>query len=156
MANTYTRIYIQIVFAVEGRQNVIRKEHRDEIYKYISGIIQKKGHKLIAINGMADHVHVLIGMKPDIALSDLVRDMKAYSSRFINRKDWMRGKFNWQEGFGAFSYSYSQLHTVANYIENQEEHHSRRTFRDEYLEMLKKFDVEYDTKYVFSWIENES
>lgn len=156
MANTYTRIYIHVVFAVEGRQNVIRKEHKDEIYKYISGIVQNKGHKLIAINGMADHVHVLIGMKPNIALSDLVRDMKSYSSKFINEKNWVMGRFSWQEGFGAFSYSYSQLHTVANYIENQEEHHSRRTFKDEYLEMLRKFDVEYDTKYVFKWVENES
>ena len=156
MANTYTKIYIHIVFAVEGRQNLIRKEHKDEICKYISGIIQSKDQKLIAINGMADHVHILIGMKPDIALSDLVRDIKASSSKFINGKNWVMGRFNWQEGFGAFSYSYSQLHTVANYIEDQEKHHSRRTFKDEYLEMLKKFDVEYDTKYVFSWIEDES
>ena len=147
-------MYIHIVFAVAGRQNLIREAHREEIHKYIAGIIQNKGQKLIAINGMADHVHILIGMKPNVALSDLVRDIKAYSSRFINGKNWVMGRFNWQEGFGAFSYSYSQLHTVANYIEDQEKHHSRKTFKDEYLEILRKFDVEYDTKYVFSWIEN--
>ena len=125
---------------------------RNTIHKYISGIIQNKEQKLIAIGGMADHVHILINMKPNIALSDLVRDIKAYSSKFINGKKWMIGKFSWQEGFGAFSYSYSQLHSVANYIENQEEHHSRRSFRDEYLEILRKLDVDYDTKYVFRWI----
>ena len=105
---------------------------------------------------MPDHIHILIGKKPNIASSDLVRDVKANSSKFINQKNWMMGKFNWQEGFGAFSYSHSQLDTVASYIKNQEKHHSRKTFKDEYLEMLRKFNVEYDMKYVFNWIEDRS
>lgn len=155
MANTYTQIYIHVVFAVQGRQNLIKKEHKEELHKYITGIIRNKNQKLIAISSMLDHVHTLIGLKPDIALSDLVRDIKANSSRFINERKFVRGKFNWQEGFGAFSYSHSQLNGIIDYIENQEKHHSRKSFREEYLEFLKKFNVEYDPKYVFDWIENE-
>ena len=156
VANTYTQIYIHIVFAVEGRQSLIRVEHKEELHKYITGIIQKKGHKVIAINSMPDHTHILIGMKPNLVLSDLVRDVKAGSSKFINGKNWVTGRFNWQEGFGAFSYSHSQLDTVAGYVMNQEKHHSKKSFRDEYLEMLKRFNVKYDMKYVFNWIEDES
>jgi len=155
MANTYTQIYIHIVFAVKDRQNLIKKEHREEIHKYMAGIIQSRNQKLIAINSMPDHVHILIGMKPDMALSELVRDIKAVSSKFINEKNWMRGKFSWQEGFGAFSYSQSQLDTVIRYIQNQEEHHSKKSFKEEYVEMLEKFKVEYDPKYIFNWIEGD-
>lgn len=153
MANTYTQIYIHVVFAVQGRQGLIPKAHKEELHKYIVGIIRNKNQKLIAINSMPDHVHLLIGLSPNMALSDLIRDVKANSSRFINEKRWVRGKFNWQEGFGAFSYSRSQLNAVVNYIENQEKHHSIRPFREEYLEMLKRFDVEYDPKYVFDWLD---
>ena len=156
VANTYTQIYIHIVFAVEGRQSLIRVEHKEELHKYITGIIQKKEQKVIAINSMPDHIHVLIGMKPNAVLSDLVRDVKTGSSKFINGKNWVTGRFNWQEGFGAFSYSHSQLDTVAGYVMGQEKHHSKKSFRDEYLEMLKKFNVKYDMKYVFNWIEDES
>jgi len=156
MADTYTKIYVHVIFTVQGRQNLISKQHKDELYKYITGIIQNKKQKVIAINGMPDHIHILIGIKPDIALSDLVRDVKANASSFINEKRWIMGKFNWQEGFGAFSYSHSQLDSVANYIRNQEKHHSRKTFREEYLELLKKFDVEYDSKYIFDWIDEQS
>ena len=156
MANTYTRIYIHIVFTVEGRQNLIRGECKEELHKYITGIIQNKGQKTIAINSMPDHIHVLIGLKPDAALSDLVRDIKANSSKFVNGKNWVMGRFNWQEGFGAFSYSHSQLDTVIDYIKNQAKHHSRKTFRDEYLEMLKKFSIEYDARYLFDWVEDQS
>jgi putative transposase len=156
MANTYTKMYIHVVFAVEGRQNLIRKQHKEEIHKYITGIIRNKGQKVIAINSMPDHIHILIGVKPNIAPSDLIRDVKANSSKFINEKNLVMGRFNWQEGFGGFSYSHSQLDTVANYIKNQEKHHSRESFKDEYLEMLRKFDVEYDTRYLFEWIEDES
>ena len=156
MANTYTQIYIHIVFTVEGRQSLIRKENKEELHKYITGIIQSKGQKLIAINSMPDHVHTLIGLKPNIALSDLVRDVKAGSSKFINEKNWVMGKFPWQEGFGAFSYSHSQIKAVANYIEGQERHHLAKSFKDEYLEMLRKFSVEYNEKYIFDWIEEES
>jgi REP element-mobilizing transposase RayT len=153
MANTYTQIYIHVVFAVQGRQNLIPKEHKEELHKYITGIVQNKGHKLIAINSMPDHAHVFIGMKPNMALSDLVRDIKNNSSNFINEKKWVRGKFNWQKGFGAFSHSHSQVDAVAKYILTQEKHHEKKTFKQEYLEMLKKFAVEYDEKYLFEWIE---
>lgn len=153
MANTYTQIYIHVVFAVQGRQNLIPKAHKEELHKYITGIAQNKGQKLIAINSMPDHAHVFIGMKPNIALSDLVRDIKNNSSGFINEKKWVRGKFNWQKGFGAFSYGHSQIDVVVKYILNQEKHHAKKTFREEYVEMLKKFAVEYDDKYLFEWIE---
>jgi len=156
MADTYTKIYVHVVFTVQGRQNLISKQNKDELYKYITGIIQNKKQKVIIINGMPDHIHILIGIKPDIALSDLIRDVKANASSFINEKRWVIGKFSWQEGFGAFSYSHSQLDSVANYIRNQEKHHSRKTFREEYLELLKKFDVEYDPKYIFDWIDDQT
>jgi len=152
MANTYTQIYIQVVFAVKGRENLIRREWKDELHKYITGIVRNEKHKLIAINSMPDHIHMLIGLKPDTALSDLVRDVKANSSRFVNEKRWARGRFNWQEGFGAFSYSHSELDSVVKYIQNQEKHHSKKTFREEYDAMLKSFQVEYDLKYVFEEI----
>jgi len=155
MANTYTQIYIHVVFAVQGRQNLIPKEHKEELHKYIAGIIRNKKQKLIAINSMPDHMHIFIGMKPSIALSDLVRDIKNNSSAFINEKKWVRGKFNWQEGFGAFSYGHSQIDVVVKYIQNQEEHHTKKTFKEEYLEMLKKFNVEYDEKYLFKWVDEE-
>jgi putative transposase len=153
MANTYTQIYIQVVFAVEGRQNLIKPIHKEELYKYITGIIRNRSQKLIAINGMADHLHVLIGMNPDIALSNLVRDIKTHSSKFINEKHWVMGRFNWQAGFGAFSYSRSHLDDVVRYIQNQEEHHSKSSFKSEYLGLLRKFDIAYDDKYIFKFIE---
>ena len=151
MANTYTQIYIQAVFAVEGRQSLIASEHKVEIYKYMTTVIQTQKNKVMAINGMPDHVHLLIGMNPDIALSDLVRDVKAASSRLINDNRWFRGQLNWQRGYGAFSYSKSQVSKVAKYIEDQERHHAKRSFRDEYEALLKKFEVEYDSRYLFTY-----
>ena len=155
MANTYTQIYIQVVFAVQGRYNLIPNQHKEELHKYITGIIRNKNQNLIAINSMPDHIHIFIGMKPNIALSDLVRDIKNNSSRFINEKRWMRGKFNWQEGFGAFSYGHSQINAVVKYIQSQEKHHARRTFKEEYLKLLEKFNIDYDAKYLFKWVEQE-
>jgi REP element-mobilizing transposase RayT len=149
MANTYTQIYIQVVFAVEWRQSLIAPKHKEELHKYVTGIVRNDGQKLIEINSVPDHIHILIGLKPDIALSDLVRDIKANSSRFINEKRWVRGRFNWQEGFGALSYSHSQLDSVIRYIRNQEQHHSKRTFRGEYMALLRKFDIAFSEKYVF-------
>jgi len=149
VANTYTQIYIQVVFAVEGRQNLISREHKEELHKYITGIITAQGQKLIAIHCMPDHTHILLGQKPDIALSDLVGDIKTGSTNFINRNKWMVGRFSWQEGFGAFSYSHSQLDEVIRYIQNQEAHHSRRAFHDEYLTLLKRFNVAHDERYSF-------
>lgn len=149
MANTYSQIYIQIVFAVKGRDNLISTRWKHDLYKYITGIITNEGQKLIAINGMPDHIHILVGLKPTKALSELVRDIKANSSRFINDNKWVLGKFEWQEGFGAFSYSHSQIPNVVKYIENQEEHHKVKTFREEYLEFLKLYDVDFKPEYVF-------
>lgn len=151
MANTYTQIYIHAVFAVEGRQNLIKSEHNDELQKYIAGIVSGQKQKLIAINNMPDHLHLLIGLRPDAALSDLMRDIKAGLSKFINEQHWVAGKFSWQEGFGAFSHSRSQLGTVIRYLENQQRHHARRSFRDEYVELLEKYGVEYDQRYIFKF-----
>ena len=155
MANTYTQIYIHVVFAVQGRQNIIGRDRKEELHKYITGIIRNKEQKVIAVNSMPDHVHIFIGMKPTIALSDLMRDIKNNSSAFINQKKWVKGKFRWQEGFGAFSYAHSQIDVVVKYIREQERHHARRTFRGEYIEMLKRFNVDYNEKYLFAPIEHE-
>ena len=152
MANTFTQIYVQIVFIVQGRQNLIKNEHKEELHKYITGIINKKNQKVFAINCMPDHTHIFIGLKPNIALSDLVRDIKNNSSTFINKKKWIPGKFKWQRGFGAFSYSQSQIDAVVKYIQNQEQHHAHKSFREEYLEFLKKFSIEFDEKYIFDWV----
>jgi REP element-mobilizing transposase RayT len=149
MANTYTQLYIQVVFAVEGRQSLIAVEHNDELQKYITGIVSAQRHKLIAINNLPDHLHLLVGLRPDAALSELVRDIKANTSRWINEKHWVPGRFAWQEGFGAFSYSRSQLDTVIRYIENQQRHHARRSFQEEYVALLQRFGVEYDPRYTF-------
>ena len=146
MADTYTQLYVHIVFAVKGRQSLIPKEHKEALHQYITRIITNKKQTVIRINSMPDHIHVLVGMMPDIALSDLVRDIKANSSKSINQKRWIVGRFEWQTGFGAFSYSHSQLDAVVRYIKNQEAH---QTFREEYLAFLKRFDVPYNPKYVF-------
>ena len=153
MPNTYTQIYIQLVFAVKARQSLINKQNREELHKYITGIIQNKGHKMLSVFAMPDHIHILIGLKPNESISDLVREIKINSTHFINNKKWMKGLFNWQEGFGAFSYSKSQINNVINYILNQEEHHSVKSFRDEYIDFLNKFEITYDAKYLFEWVE---
>ena len=153
MANTYSQVYIQVVFAVKGRQNLIRAEIREDLQKYITGIITNREQKLLSIFCMPDHTHLLIGLKPSISISDLVRDIKAGSSKFINDKKLIKGKFSWQEGFGVFSYSRSQIDTVIKYIQNQEKHHNKKSFKEEYLEFLKKFEIEYDEKYLFEWID---
>jgi REP element-mobilizing transposase RayT len=149
MANTYTQIYIHVVFSVQNRDALISREWKERLHKYITGIIQNQGHKLIAINSMPDHVHIFIGIKPDSALSDLIRDVKRDSTNFINNEIRLRFKFSWQKGYGAFSYSHSQIDPVVKYIINQETHHHRKTFREEYETMLKEFAVEYDLRYVF-------
>jgi putative transposase len=149
MANTYTQIYIHIVYAVENRISLIKDQWREELHKYITGIIQNNKHKLIAINSMADHIHIFIGMKPIQALSDLLQDIKEYSSKWINRNKFVLGHFNWQAGYGAFSYSHSHIDSVVKYIQNQKRHHQKKTFRQEYIEFLEKFHVEYDERYIF-------
>jgi REP element-mobilizing transposase RayT len=149
MANTYTQLYIQIVFVVKGRENLISKNNREELHKYIAGIILNRGHKLLSVFCMPDHTHLLIGLKPSQSLSDLVRDVKAGSSAFITEKKWVLGKFSWQEGYGAFSYSRNQIDTVIKYIQQQEEHHCKKTFREEYLEFLNEFEIDYNEDYLF-------
>jgi len=153
MANTYSQIYIQVVFAVQDRICLIRRDNKDELEKYIAGIVTKNGQKLIAVNSMPDHFHILIGLKPDMRLSDLVGDIKAGSSGFINKKRWVAGRFSWQEGFGAFSYGHSQLTRVIRYIRDQERHHRRKTFQQEYLEFLEKYEVPYDERWIFKAID---
>ncbi|WP_310558829.1 IS200/IS605 family transposase [Flavobacterium sp.] len=153
MANTYSQIYIQVVFSVQNRKALIHESWETELYKYITGIVQNKGQKLIAINGMPDHIHIFIGMKPNSCLSDLVREIKKSSNSFINEKKLTNVPFNWQEGFGAFSYSFSQIDTVVNYIKNQKSHHQTKSFKEEYLEFLNKFEIEYKEEYLFDWLD---
>ncbi|HKP68769.1 MAG TPA: IS200/IS605 family transposase [Pyrinomonadaceae bacterium] len=153
MANTYSQIYIQVVFAVEQRAALIQPEWKEELFKYIGGIFRNKKHKLIAIGGIADHIHILFGLRPSMAISDLVRDIKSDSTEFINKKRFSRRKFHWQEGYGAFSYSKSHLDAVAKYVLDQEKHHAKRSFREEYVEMLDRFEVEYEDRYLFKWID---
>ena len=153
MANTFSQIYIQTVFAVSNRMSLITPEFKEDLHKYITGIVRNQRQKLITMNGMPDHLHILIGLKPSMALADLVRDIKAESSTYVNKNRWVRGKFSWQEGYGAFSYGHSQLDTIIRYIQNQEKHHKRRSFKDEYLAWLKKYEIPFEEKYVFEFID---
>jgi REP element-mobilizing transposase RayT len=151
--STYSQIYIQIIFAVKNRQALIGASWEEELYKYITGIVQNKGQKMLAINGMPDHLHILIGMKPSCCLSDLVREIKKSSNSFVKEKGFTNYKFEWQEGFGAFSYSHSALDNVIPYISNQKEHHRKKSFKEEYLDFLEKFHIEFKNEYLFEWIE---
>jgi REP element-mobilizing transposase RayT len=151
MANTYSQIYIQIVFAVKARQNFIKETFREELQKYMTGIITNKKQKLYAIYCMPDHTHILVSIKPDVSISDLVRDIKANSSSFIKEKNLVSNSFSWQEGFGAFSYSKSQAPVLVKYILNQPEHHRKKTFQQEYLDFLTQFEIEYNEKYLFEF-----
>ena len=151
MANTYSQMYVQVVFAVLGRANIIPEYHRDELEKYICGIISNKRCKPLSIFCNSDHTHILLGLHPAISVSDLTRDIKTSSSIFIKNNKWIAGKFAGQDGFGSFTYSRSQIDTVAKYILNQPIHHKKTTFRDEYLRILQENDIEYDSKYLFEW-----
>lgn len=152
MPGTFSQIYIQYVFAVKGRENLLQKPWRNDVFKYMAGIIKAKNQKPIIINGVADHVHVFAGLKPAQNISDLIRDIKNNSSNFINSQKWVKGKFCWQEGYGAFSYAHSQVASVYQYIANQEEHHKKRSFKEEYLEFLQRYEIEYKEQYLFEWI----
>ena len=153
MANTYSQIHIQIIFAVKGREQLIKEEHRERLQQYITGIITNKNQKLLAIHCMPDHTHIFMGIRPNIAISDLVRDIKANSSSFITENNLTKSIFSWQEGYGVFSYAKSQVDAVVKYVLNQAEHHKKRTFREEYIDFLQKFEIQYDEKYLFDWIE---
>ena len=153
MANTYTRIYLHVVFAVSARICVISPERREELQKYITGIITRNGQKLIAIYCTSDHAHLLLGLKPNIAPSDLIGDIKTGSTNHINEKKWIGCRFSWQEGFGAFSVSHSHVGRVANYIHNQPKHHRRKSFQQECLEFLERHHVPFDERYIFKPVE---
>ena len=154
MAGTFSQIYIQVIFAVKARNSLIGKEWEEELYRYITGIVQNKGQKMLAIQGIPNHIHFLIGMKPSCCLSDLVREVKKSSNSFIKEKKFSKFKFDWQEGYGAFSYSHSALDNVIAYVMNQKEHHKKRTFKEEYMEFLNKFEIEFKDEYLFEWIED--
>jgi putative transposase len=154
MAGVFSQIYIQIVFAVQGRQNLVHASFEEELYRYISGIITNKKQKSLAVNGMPDHIHILVGLKPSLCISDLVRDVKNNSTNFINDRCRSGKKFCWQEGYGAFSYSESNYGKVIDYIKTQKQHHAKRTFRDEYLSFLKKFNVPFEDKYLFEFYDD--
>ena len=149
MPNTYTQIHIQFVFAVKFRKALIEDSYKQELYQYITAIVQSYGHKMLAINGVADHIHIFIGMRPTQSISDLMQDIKGNSSKWVNDKKFLKVKFEWQGGYGAFSYSKSHVQNVIKYVKNQEKHHAKQTFRAEYIDFLKKFDIEYDERYIF-------
>lgn len=152
MPNTYSQMYVQVVIVVKFRQSLIQKSWKDELFKYITGIVTNKGQKLLCINGVEDHVHILLNIKPNIALSDLIKDIKTNSTNWINERKLCNHKFQWQEGFGAFTYSISQLDNVIKYIDNQEEHHKKQSFKEEYISFLKNFEIEYKDEYLFDFL----
>jgi REP element-mobilizing transposase RayT len=151
MANTYTQLYVQIIFAVQGRLNLIHEKSRNELEKYMCGIVSNNKSKALALYCNPDHVHFLIGLHPTMSVSDMAREIKANSTSFINDKKWIMGKFCWQDGFSAFTYSKSQIDVVSKYILNQPQHHKKRTFREEYLDLLKKWEMQFDDRYVFEF-----
>jgi REP element-mobilizing transposase RayT len=154
MANTYTQIYLQIVFAVKWRQSLLQDNFREGVHKYITGIVENRGQKLIAINSVSDHIHILVGFGTNITIADLVHDIKIASTNYINDQRLALKKFAWQNGYGAFSYSKSQIDRVVKYILNQQKHHKKKTFKEEYLEFLEKYEVEYNPKYLFDWFDH--
>ncbi len=153
MSNTYTQIHIHVVFAVQNRECIIHNIWKEELYKYISGIIQKNNHKLLSINGMPDHIHILFGFRTSQSLSDLMQDIKGNSSKWINDKKFISGRFSWQSGYGAFSYSKSEIPSIIKYIKNQFDIHKSVTFKEEYSQLLNEFEIEYDDRYIFKPID---
>lgn len=151
MADTYTQLDVQLVFAVKGRQSLIQKSWKDELYRYITGIVQNHKHKMLRINGMPDHIHIFIGYHPSQLIPKLVEEIKTSSNEFINERGLATRKFSWQKGYGAFSYSRSHRDSVIKYINNQEQHHRKKTFQEEYIAFLKKFEIEYQEKYLFDF-----
>lgn len=153
MANTFSQIYLQFVFAVQNRKSLIPKEHKEELHKYITGLVQNRQAKMLAVHCMPDHAHLFVGFKPgSMLISDFVKEIKVESNEFINRKNWLIRIFKWQKGYGVFSYSHSHIERVCKYILNQEKHHQKRTFREEYISLLRKFEIQYDEKYLFHFV----
>ncbi len=153
MANTFSQIYLQFVFTVKYRENLIAKEHKEELHKYITGLVQNRKAKMLAVHCMPDHTHLFVGYKPTVSISDFIKEIKVESNEFINDKKWVKERFNWQEGYGVFSYSHSHICKVINYIKNQEMHHQKRTFRQEYHEMLEKFEISFEENYLFDFFD---
>jgi len=152
-SGTYTQIYIHFIFAVKFRESVIYPKIQDQLFRFMSGSITSMGHKALAVNGMPDHIHVLVGLNPVMAISELAKELKRSSSNFINQNNWMPGKFQWQTGYGGFSYSRSQIDSVIKYIKNQKLHHKRKTFREEYQEILQKFNIDYNPDFIFQFFD---
>jgi len=153
MANTFSQIYLQFVFAVKNRQALIENEHKEELHKYITGLVQNRKAKMLAVNCMPDHIHLFVGYKPNVLISDFIKEIKVESNEFINEKKWINGRFCWQEGYGVFSYSQSHIGNVIKYIKNQEVHHQKRNFRQEYHELLDKFQIPFEEKYLFDFFD---
>jgi REP element-mobilizing transposase RayT len=155
MPNTYTQLYIQFVFAVKWRESLIQPEWKNELYKYITGIVQNNKSKMLAINGTTDHIHIFIGYKPSVSIPDLIKDIKVASCLWINEKRLTTHRFNWQEGYGAFSYRLRDIDEICKYIVNQESHHKVQTFKEEYIGLLKDFDIAYEEKYLFEFFHEQ-
>jgi putative transposase len=154
MANTFSQIYLHFVFAVKNRQSLIPQKHKEELHKYITGLVQNRNAKMLAVHCMPDHVHLFIGFKPNVLISDFIKEVKVEANEFINKKQWVKGRFSWQEGYGVFSYSHSHIDNVIQYVNDQENHHAKRSFKEEYLELLDKFQINFEEKYTFDFIEN--
>jgi REP element-mobilizing transposase RayT len=153
MPNTFSQIYLQFVFAVKGRQSLIPKQHKEELHKYITALVQARKAKMLAVHCMPDHIHLFVGFKPSVLISDFVKEIKVESNEFIKAKKWINSPFSWQEGYGVFSYGHSQIDAVCKYVLNQEEHHRKKAFKEEYLEFLQKFEIPFEEKYLFDWVE---
>jgi putative transposase len=153
MANTYSQIYLQYVFAVKGRESLISKHNKEELHKYTTGLVHNRNAKLLAVHCMPDHTHLFVGFRPTLSIAEFIKEIKVETNEFINTKGWIRGKFAWQEGYGVFSYSRTQIDTVIKYILNQEAHHQKKSFKEEYIDLLKEFNVSYDEKYLFNFYE---
>jgi REP element-mobilizing transposase RayT len=156
MANTFSQIYLQFVFAVKGRESLIAKENKEELHKYMTGLVQNRKAKMLAVNCMPDHTHIFVGFKPSILIADFIKEIKVESNEFVNQKKWVKGRFSWQQGYGVFSYSQSHIDRVVKYVMNQEAHHCKQTFRQEYHELLEKFKIPFEEKYLFDFIDDKT
>ena len=153
MANTFSQIYLQFVFSVRYREAMIAKNNKEELHKYMTGLVQNRNAKMLAVHCMPDHTHLFVGLKPIVFIPDFIKEIKVETNEFVNQKKWNCGQFAWQDGYGVFSYSHSHIDNVVKYILNQEEHHKKKTFRDEYKDLLKKFNVPYEDKYLFDFFD---
>jgi len=156
MAGTFSQIYLHFVFAVHGRQHLIQKEYKEELHRYISSLVHTRKAKTLAVHCMPDHTHLFVGFKPSVLISDFVKEIKVESNEFIKSKAWTNHSFKWQEGYGVFSYGQSQIDRVCRYIQNQKQHHRKRTFREEYLEFMNRFNVPFEDQFLFNWVEEET